>query len=265
MKKAVMPAPEIHYPESDGKPMAETELHANILMGLLHALREHFRDEADVYISGNMFLYYEEGNVQAVCAPDVFLVRGVSKEIRRVYQTWKEGRGPDFVIELTSRSTKLEDLGSKKALYAELGVKEYFLFDPYQEYLRPPLRGYRLQGAEYVPAEPSSDGRLRSEVTGLELGVLDGWLRLYDPATGERLLTPEEEAAAHREEARARCAEAEARLRAEEERGREAEARLKAEQAVLKAEQARQAAVAESARLALELERLRVEMRRRPQ
>lgn len=78
---------------------------------------------------------------------------------------------------------------------------------------------------------------MRSRVTGLELGVLEGWLRLYDPATGERLLTPEEEAEAHREEARAR----------------------------LKAEQARQAAEAESARLTIEPERLRMEIRRRPQ
>ncbi|MBI2190553.1 MAG: Uma2 family endonuclease [Planctomycetes bacterium] len=224
MKKTVVPAAEIQYPESDGKPMAETELHANILMALVHALRDYFRDEADVYIGGNMFLYYEKDNPKAVCAPDVFLVRGVSKEIRRVYQTWKEGKGPDLVIELTSRSTKLEDLGNKRAVYAELGVKEYFLFDPYREYLRPPLRGYRLEGEEYVAMEPSSEARLKSEVTGLELAVSEGWLRLFDPATGQRLLTPEEEARARRQEAEAReAAEAEARRLAQElERLREA-------------------------------------------
>ena len=48
-----------------------------------------------------------------------------------------------MVFEITSRGTRLEDLGTKRALYAMLGVREYFLYDPLGEYLQPPLQGYR--------------------------------------------------------------------------------------------------------------------------
>jgi Uma2 family endonuclease len=85
--------------------------------------------------------------------PDVFLVRGIPREKERdYYLTWEEGKGPDLVIELTSRSTKEEDLVEKYGLYQDvLKVPEYFLFDPYAEYLKPPLHGFRLYRGRYVP------------------------------------------------------------------------------------------------------------------
>ncbi|MBI2191334.1 MAG: Uma2 family endonuclease [Planctomycetes bacterium] len=275
MRKVLIQAPEIRYPESDGKPMAETDLHRENMITLLHALKQYFRSEPEVYVAGNLLLYYEEGNPKASCAPDVFVVRGVSKALRRTYQVWKEGKGPDLVIEVTSKSTKREDLRKKKAIYAELGVKEYFLFDPYAEYLSPPLQGYRLDGAQYVAMESSMEGRLRSGVTGLEAGVEEGWLRLFDPATGQWLLTPEEEASARREDAQVRRKEARARRAAEararqaaEAREKEAEARQAAEararqaaEAREKEAEARQAAEAKARRLDQELQRLREAMK----
>ena len=91
-----------------------------------------------------------------------------------------------------------------------LGVREYFLYDPLGEYLRPPLQGYRLQEGEYQRILPWGEGRFTSQTLGLELQVEDGRLRVVNPVTGERLLTPAEALAARRTESAARrTAEAE--------------------------------------------------------
>jgi Uma2 family endonuclease len=201
----------IYYPETDGKPMAETDVHIDVLIYLREALRDYFRDNPRVYVAGNMLFYYEEGNPAACVAPDVFVVQGVAKGERRTYRLWEEGQPPAVVFEITSRGTRLEDLGTKRALYAMLGVREYFLYDPLGEYLLPPLQGYCLQEGEYQRMPPGGEGELASQELGLELRVEEGRLRLVNPATGARLLTPAEAQAAWRAEAAARQAEAAAR------------------------------------------------------
>ena len=203
-------ATQIHYPESDGKPMGETDVHIDALIYLREALRDYFRDDPQMYVAGNMFLYYEEGNPSACVAPDVFVVQGVAKGERRTYRLWEEGQPPVVVFEITSRGSRLEDLGTKRAVYAMLGVREYFLYDPLGEYLRPTLQGYRLQEGEYQRLSPGGEGEFTSQALGLELRLEDGRLRVFNPTTGERLLTPAEALLARR------VAEAELeRLRAE--------------------------------------------------
>ena len=196
----------IHYPERDGKPMAETDVHIDVLIYLREALRDYFRNEPQVYVAGNMLFYYEEGNPAACVAPDVFVVQGVAKGERRTYKLWEEGQPPSVVFEITSRGSRQEDLGTKRALYAMLGVREYFLYDPLGEYLRPPLQGYRLLEGEYQRVLPGNQGELVSQALSLELRVQDGQLQVINPITGERLLTPAEAHAAQRTEAAARQA-----------------------------------------------------------
>ena len=204
MLKTVLPETEIEYPESDGKPMAETDTHRiQMTDALIHPLQERYRNE-DVYVSGNLFLYYEEGNPRAVVAPDVFVVFGVSNEIRRTYKLWEEGQAPAVVFELTSRSTYEDDLSRKRLLYEELRVQEYFLFDPLHEYLRPPLQGYRLTNEGYfVPVLPtqlsSGEWQIESKVLALLLETAEHNLRLYDPDKEEYLRTPIETEAALRD------------------------------------------------------------------
>ena len=190
--------------------MAETDTHRDQMADLIHMLKDFYRDAPNVYVSGNLLIYYEEGNVYKRVAPDVFVVKGVLQQERRTYLLWEEGKGPDVVIELTSKETRREDQRDKRDLYEQvLGVSEYFLYDPTGDYLHPPLQGYRLTKGVYQSI-PTKNERLRSRVLGLELGVEEGRLRLHDPQTGQRLLTPAEQAEARRE------AEAElARLRAE--------------------------------------------------
>jgi Uma2 family endonuclease len=131
-------------------------------------------------------------------APDVFVVQGVAKRKRRTYRLWEEGPPPSVVFEITSRGTRPEDLSTKRAVYAMLGVQEYFLYDPLGEYLRPPLQGYRLQDGGYQRRLPEADGGLTSQTLVLELQVEEDRLRLVNPATGERLLTPAEAPSARR-------------------------------------------------------------------
>jgi Uma2 family endonuclease len=221
-------SPEIEYPDSDGQPLAETPQHRDNLLGLIEMLRIWFAQDDNVYISGNMFVYYVPGNRLRHLAPDVFVVRGIPKHTtpeRRRYLTWEEGKAPDFIVEFTSPSTREEDLDDKFVIYQDqLKVQEYFLFDPFEEYLEPPMRGYRLVGGRYVPIE-EVDGRLPSEVLGLHLERRGEQLRLYDPATRQIVLMPIEIA----EQAQAARAAAEAR--AEAERALAEEARQRAEAA----------------------------------
>ena len=217
---SVPPAP-VEYPSADGQPMGETPVHRDCTIDAIGALQEFFAERPDVYVGADMFLYYEEGNPRASVVPDVFVVLGAVKDElreggwRETYKLWEEPKGPDFVLEVTSPSTRRQDQVRKRALYATLGVREYFLYDPKGEYLNPPLQGAGLRGGGYAPLAPSRmpDGAwgLWSEVLGLYLHRRGRALRLRDPATGRDLLTHREVAAARREEAAARQA-AEARI-----------------------------------------------------
>jgi Uma2 family endonuclease len=194
--------------------MAETDLHRDLMIALIQILQAHYAHEPLVYVSGNLLVFYVPGDKRRHLAPDVFVVKGVPKRPRLHYLIWQEGKGLDLVIELTSSSTRDEDLEHKFLLYQNvLSVPEYFLFDPYGEYLDPPLQGYRLEQGVYVRIEPV-DGRLPSVVLSLHLERHDTELRLVDPATGQWLPTPGErleqvEADRLREQAARQQAEAE--------------------------------------------------------
>jgi hypothetical protein len=102
---------------------------------------------------------------------------------------WKEGKAPDVVIEITSNSTQREDKKKKFGIYRDiLRISEYFLFDPTDDYLAPPLQGFRLVSGEYATIEPIA-GRLPSQVLSLHLEREGPKLRVFDPATGQRLPT----------------------------------------------------------------------------
>lgn len=195
---------QIEYPDEDGKPMAEGDVQCSYLTYARNALRLYFQNPSDVYVAGNLFIYYEQGNPESVVAPDVFVIFGVEKRDRRSYKTWEEqDKTPDFVLEITSKTTRTKDQGAKKGIYAFLGVREYFQYDPTGDYLTPQLQGLRLVEGNYlpVPTNTLADGTLSlpSEVLGLELRVKSGEMRFYDPATGQKLLTYEEEAAARQQ------------------------------------------------------------------
>ena len=224
------PLATVEYPSSDGLPMAESDFQRKPLTYAVEALDIYFQHRTDVYVSGSMFIYYEEGNPEAVVAPDVFVVLGTVKRERSSYFVWQEPKGPDFVLEITSRRTRSQDQGPKRGTYAFLGVQEYFQYDPTGDYLRPPLQGLRLVGDHYesLPTSQAPDGTLSvsSAVLSLELRLEVGEFHFYDPTTGQKLLS-HREAEQARQESEAQAQAALAALRAAEARIAELEARVR--------------------------------------
>ncbi|WP_423226569.1 Uma2 family endonuclease [Candidatus Amarolinea aalborgensis] len=201
-------ADQIFYPESDGKPMAETDLHREIMIWIIHLLQRFLAGQR-VYVSGNLLIYYEQGNPRKSVAPDCFVVWGVESRYRPNYKLWEEGQAPQVVFEISSKTTQRDDLGGKMRLYAQLGVEEYYLYDPTGDYLEPPLAAFQLAGGGFIPMQPVNEevrvGDLAfllgegeppefiSPRLGLRL-ALDEQRRLqfYNVATGQRLLSDDE-------------------------------------------------------------------------
>ncbi len=218
-------AEEVFYPETDGMPLAD---------GFEQG--PHFRDAFSTLsvrlggpttaVSGNSFVYYVEGDPGKRVAPDCYVAFGVDVEsIRRFnnYRVWEVGKAPDFILEIGSPSTASNDIGPKRGLYASLGVKEYWRFDPTGgDHYGEPLVGEYLVDGEYrrfeVSSEPDGGARGRSPLLGLDLCWQEGRLRFYVPAAGRWLENHAEAAAranaerAARETAEARAETAEARL-----------------------------------------------------
>ena len=188
---------EIEYPLPDGSPMAESDSAREYLIYGVKSLQIYFQQRDDVYVSGNLEIFYKQGVPSAKVAPDVFVVFGVRDYNRISYKVWEEGgKVPNFVLEVTSKSTQENDEEDKPQKYAKLGVQEYFQFDPTGDYLNPSLKGRQLIDGMYQPLESTqlTDGTLsiHSEVLGLDLRLLNGQLRFFNPQTGQQLLSHEE-------------------------------------------------------------------------
>ena len=132
------------YPEENGEPMAVSDLHRLILMRTLRVLDEYFKRYPEAYVSGDILLYYVEGNPRKSVSPDVLVSFGLGKKLRRNYLVWEEGKVPDFVMEFSSKNTYRNDLGHKMKLYASLGIQDYVLYDAEGLYLSSPLMGFYL-------------------------------------------------------------------------------------------------------------------------
>ncbi len=227
-------------------------------LGLLASRFTDFGQRPDTFLSSNTIICYDPDDLNVRVSPDVYLALGVDTRAirqRKLYLPWEAGKPPDWVLEVASSSTGPEDVGRKRAIYARVGVPEYWRFDPTKQgkYHGQRLAGDRLVAGGYEPIALTTapDGILKgySEVLGLSLCWDNGWPRLYDPAT-KTYLTNWRQERAEREAAEARVAV--------EQAGREvAEARVATEQA------ARQSAEAERDAARLENERLRELLRRR--
>jgi len=221
----------LDLPESDGKPIGETEYHIRAILELFQLLDAYFRDDENVYVGADMLYYYDTESPTEYIVPDVFVVKGIKKALRRTYRIWDEHVAPCVVFEITSKSTQLEDLGKKRLLYELLGVREYFVFDPRSEYLKPQLQGFERYDMGYEPLPARVDGTLYSRELDLFLKPTPHFIRPINPKTGEELPTYAD--LEHRAEAQAERAQAEAeRAQAEAERALRAETeieRLRAE------------------------------------
>jgi Uma2 family endonuclease len=219
---------EIEYPSSDGEPVAETFLHLYALLTTLEVLRQYLEGQQALVLA-NQFLYYSQGMPKLRVAPDVMVIFGVEPGPRDNYKVWQEGQVPSVIFELTSKGTQAQDKTFKKTLYEQMGVQEYWLFDPKGEWVENQLQGYRLEHDQYWPI---TDGR--SQPLQLRLQVEGQMIGFYREDTGEKLLVPDELAEALKQEAAARQ-QAEQRAEQAEQRAEQAEAELAALKARLQA------------------------------
>ena len=192
LKKDATHLAEVHYPIDDDESLAESEHQLFPLTYAHAALTGWFEGDPTTWVGADMFLYYEEGVPSSVVAPDVFVVTRTHKRHKRnIFQTWVEGRVPDLVLEIMSSTSVRRDMVTKYALYRDLGIHEYWLYDPTKEgFIEPRLRGYILVDGEYQPIERrEADGRHVgvSEVLGLELHADAEWFRFFDPESCEYL------------------------------------------------------------------------------
>ena len=235
------------YPPNE-EPLPDAMIQEPYITDSLYLARDHLRERSDVLMSSNTFIYYEEGNRRACVAPDWYVVFGVDPAaIREVesYLLWEVGKPPDFVLEIASPSTWANDLGWKRDLYARIGVREYWRYDPRGgELYGEPLVGEELVDGSYrrLDMRRTEEGVAwgRSVVLGLDIHWGAVQVEFVDAATGEPLRRIHQERLAREA--------AEARADAEQ-------ARADAEQARADAEQAR----ADAAEV--ELSRLRAQLR----
>ena len=229
---AILALHEDTLPGTDGQPMPDVEEQERPLNYSRSAIRRHLRGLEDVAVYGDMFVYYigrdHRGEpVRRSVAPDVFVVFGTPYRLnRRSYVLWDEPEADiRFVLEIASSSTRAHDHAAKRDIYASLGVREYFLFDPPGRRRPAALLGLRLHDGVYREIAPVAlpDGRpgVRSDVVGLVGHVADGGrLRWFDPAVGEDLRDFDE----HADRADANARQAEANARQAEANARQAEA-----------------------------------------
>ena len=177
---------EIIYPSSDDKPLAETYAHLYAILVTLEILKQYLQGQQATVLA-DQFLYYVQGFPRLRVAPDVMVIFNVAPGGRDNYKIWEEKQVPSVIFEITSEGTKEKDTSYKKTLYEQLGVKEYWLFDPKGEWIENKLKGYRLEKEVYEEITDS-----RSEPLQLRLEIESELIAFYREDTGEKLLAPSE-------------------------------------------------------------------------
>jgi Uma2 family endonuclease len=209
---------EIIYPSSDGEPLAESYSHLYAILTTLEVLKQYLAGRQATVLA-DQFMYYAQGFPRMRVAPDVMVIFDVAPGGRDNYKIWQEGQVPKVIFEMTSEGTKNKDQEFKKTLYEQLGVFEYWLFDPRGEWISEQLKGYRLEEDTY---KLITDGR--SEPLKLRLVVEGELIGFYREDNGEKLLIPDELAKAVQEKdaqlasTEQRLAEIEAKLQQYQER-----------------------------------------------
>ncbi len=184
-----VPVPPVGYDE-DGYPvedgMSQNRDHQRQTSHWCSALTLRYPNAT---VCSDLIMPYERGDKEKVAVPDLLVALNAPLDVhRRSYKLW-ENPTPDLVMEMISPdSTWKDDVGSKYRTYQMLGIREYWLFDATGKRLTAPVVGYRLCGKVYQEIS-ETEGRLESEVLGLDLYVRNGELRFHDPETGKDLTT----------------------------------------------------------------------------
>ena len=187
------------YPPNE-EPMADPARLLYYWLDMLWPLFEFFGKLPNVFINGDVFIYYRVNGVAKMVAPDLMISFDVDPERIRdcgSYHMWAVGKPPEFVMEIGSDSTAARDLADKLEIYARIGADEYWLFDPPDgaryKFI---LKGFRLANGVYeeIPMEIGEDSGVRGYSAALNLRLCweGGAIHFADPETGEYLKNQKE-------------------------------------------------------------------------
>ena len=127
-------------------------------------------------------------------SPGLLIAMGADPEAYREnngYIISEQGKPPDFVLEIASRSTGQHDVVDQRPAYAGLGIPEYWRFDETGEFHGTRLSGDRLADGRYepVPIETGEEGILQ----GYSLIRWDhGQMGWHDPEIGQHIVRHED-------------------------------------------------------------------------
>jgi Uma2 family endonuclease len=200
----------LEFNPDEPEPLPDGMIQNPVLFEILSILADRFSinsPRADVFLDSNTFICYNPDNLNVRVGPDVYLAFGVDARAireRRIYLPWEAGKLPDFVLEVASVTTARYDVAGKRRLYAQIGIPEYWRFDPTGgEHYGQPLSGEILFEGEYHPVELTTepDGALKgfSPALGLYLCPNEDRLTFFDPAMGSYLLNLSQERDARRQ------------------------------------------------------------------
>lgn len=215
---------QVVYPESDGEPMAESWLQAEVIRMLVHGFQRLLAGRPGVVVGGDNFWYPVEGDPKTVTAPDVIVIVDMPRipplKDMGSYRQWEHGGHPSLVVEVLSPSNTYREMVRKREFYERYGVDEYWVFDPEDGGLEVWLR--REGQFHLVPR--AADGHV-SPTTGVTVAVENDELSVHDPGGSRRWLYLADEAVLSNERAELSVAAVE-RAEAEAQRADRAEQRV---------------------------------------
>ena len=235
------PYPDLPKRPKDMQQIRPTDYLQDIFLSLLTP-GYSYKDHPTILIGREIPIYYGEAPATGGPPPHVISDCMIAFEVdtaaiwRRVgYDPVQNGKPPDLVVEVASRSTYRNDTERKRDRYRKIGVPEYWRFDPYGgRYYGAPIIGEQLVDDRYerFPAVEYGGGVVG--VTSPLLNLNFRWypdgqrFRAHDPATGDEI--------EHWQQAQARLTERNTHLTERNARLTAGKDRLEAENARLLAE-----------------------------
>ena len=199
------------YPHSDGAPLAQNTQQLDQIVYAISALKTFLHERfPDAFAASDLLIYPRRHDLRASVVPDAFVAFGAGDHARLSYKLWEGEPVPAFVLEVLSGTTADKDLGEKRDKYAAMGVREFWVFDPFGRRIWARVAGYRLRAGRYRPIPPLPTARgYASDALGLEFRAEGDNLRIHDPVSGEDLQSHREGQIDKRAAQRRAAAEAE--------------------------------------------------------
>ena len=170
------------------------DFHANAwwhMVTTLTELLEKIHPTEETIHGTSCRICYDQSDLNIRVAPDYFFAKdvpGPGIKATGPYLIWTVGKPPDFALEMASPDKAREDLTTKRKLYQELGIREYWHLDPTGgELYGAPLAADRMKDGIYEPVplhRPEEDLTWgHSEAAGINIFWVDGLFVYQDPAT----------------------------------------------------------------------------------